>query len=427
MAKPEEDPYIGKTFDGRYHLLDLLGVGTTGSVYRARQVNVSRDVAVKILTPDPSHADACARRFRVEASVISQLRHPNTLKLIDFGRVPQGPLYFVTEYLRGATLEALLYRDGPMPPRRALEMLRQISDALVEAHAAGVVHRDLKPANIMIERIGDQDMIKVLDFGLAKVAEVAAITVQGTVVGSPAYMSPEQAQGRPVDGRSDLYSLGAIAYECIAGRQPFMGSTPYAVLRQHIDSRPPALPPGDDTAFDRALASCVMGLLEKNPDDRPADAAELRAHLDRLMKWPTKPVTRSEGPFDDDEFEPAEPAWSRPLGLPPVTDPATSFGDEDVTPGLSVFAVRASGRHRRGRRRMRALLSLLLLTAAAAASWYFRVGPLAARRSETGPSIDWRSQATLDRYRVAVVRGEVSGTLVDPVIRSPIVSPGPGD
>ena len=210
------DPLVGTVLQGRYRILERVGQGGMGAVYRAVQVNIDRDVAVKVLTPDAAEREHVVRRFENEARIISKLRHPNTLKLIDFGEADDERLFLVAEFLSGQPLDAVL-RQGAIGVGRTLHVMAEAADSLAEAHGQGIVHRDLKPGNLFLERVGDQDVIKVLDFGIAKLATGTSYTVEGTVFGTPAYMSPELARGESVDSRSDLYSLGVIAYECLCG------------------------------------------------------------------------------------------------------------------------------------------------------------------------------------------------------------------
>jgi Tol biopolymer transport system component len=265
--------------DGRYQILEAIGDGAAGAVFRARQLNVDRDVAVKVLSLDDVPKDLLPEvmaRFENEARVISRLRHPHTIKLHDFGRTQDGRLYLVMELLTGTPLDRLL-AAGPLDERRTLRILRQIAEALVEAHQEGIIHRDLKPQNIFLEQVGGQEECKILDFGIARGPTQALRTQQGTVIGTPAYMSPEQAQGQPLDARSDLYSLGVVAYQCLSGRLPFIADTPVGVLVKHVTDPPPPLSSLDPPVeVSDGLERLILRLLSKNPAERPADAREVR-------------------------------------------------------------------------------------------------------------------------------------------------------
>lgn len=291
-AETLTDPFLGSVFDGRYELLERVGTGGMGAVYRAVQTNVGRDVAVKVLSlAGLENADAL-RRFENEARVISQLHHPNTLKLIDFGRTADGRPYLVTEFLRGQPLQRLL-DAAPKSTRWTLGVLRQVCDALAEAHALGIVHRDLKPENIFVEVINGAEIVRVLDFGIAKLGQNSH-TITGTVFGTPVYMSPEQAQGDIVDARSDLYSMGVIAYRCLVGRPPFSGEQALAILLKHLQEAP--VPPrlaAPNADIPLRVEELVLALLAKSPVERPQTALELRDRIDRLLGAP-EPLPLSE-------------------------------------------------------------------------------------------------------------------------------------
>ena len=278
-TSPEVDPFIGALLDGRFRVESVLGRGGMGVVYRGRQVNVDREVAIKVLTPDGQQHEDVVKRFEREARIISKLRHPNTLKLIDFGHTDTGVLYIVSPLLEGRPLDRLIQDEGFLSPARVLNILRQVCEALVEAHQLNIVHRDLKPANIFTEVIGSQEVIKVLDFGVAKLtSETTENTVKGTTVGTPAYMSPEQIRAETtLDGRADLYSLGAVAYESLTGRRPFVGMSFWDVAMKHISTAPtlPSLldPP---VCLPAAVEELVMRMLAKHPDDRFPDATACR-------------------------------------------------------------------------------------------------------------------------------------------------------
>ncbi len=290
-----EDPLVGVVLDGRYHIERVVGVGGFGRVYRAQQTNIGRAVAIKVLSLDAAQRADQVRRFQTEASIISRLRHPNTLKLIDSGRTPDGRLYIATEFLTGAPLDVVL-RARPLEPIRTLQLLRQVCGSLAEAHEAGVVHRDLKPANIFVEPVGGQEVAKVLDFGVAKLTQQSTETASGTIFGTPTYMSPEQAAGEVIDARSDIYALGVIAYEMLTGRPPFRGSTPMSLLLKHIQEQP--TPPSTvlPGLISPSVEAFVMRLLAKSPTQRPSTANEVRQLIDQLLmqlSGPSRPPPRA--------------------------------------------------------------------------------------------------------------------------------------
>ncbi|MGA3119595.1 MAG: protein kinase [Polyangiaceae bacterium] len=291
LAKVEpspDDPLVGRTLPGGYVILELVGIGGMGRVYRAEQTNLGRTVAVKIIHPHLVGEENAAARFITEARAASRLNHPNSVGIIDFGKTADGQLYLVMEFLRGRDLARVLYDQAPLPFRRVVDVLRQALAALAEAHNENIIHRDLKPENIILEpaRSGG-DFVKVVDFGLAKMrAETQApgITSPGIVCGTPEYMSPEQARGDPLDARSDLYSVGIILYQLLTGRLPFEADSPTQVVLAHLTQIPKD--PRDvapDRRIPKPLADVALRCLEKEPVDRYQDADELSAELARVL------------------------------------------------------------------------------------------------------------------------------------------------
>src|SRR5580698_8736142 len=241
-APSPDDPLIGRTLPGGYLILELVGIGGMGRVYRAEQTTLVRTVAVKIIHPHLVGEESTAARFITEARAASRLNHPNSVAIIDFGKSPEGQLYLVMEFLRGKDLARTLYEEGPLPFRRIVDVLRQTLAALAEAHSVEIVHRDLKPENIILEPVrSGGDFVKVVDFGLAKMraeTQQPGITSPGIVCGTPEYMSPEQARGDPLDPRSDLYAVGVILYQLVSGRLPFEAETPTQVVLAHLMEAP---------------------------------------------------------------------------------------------------------------------------------------------------------------------------------------------
>ncbi|MFO8071359.1 MAG: serine/threonine-protein kinase [Polyangia bacterium] len=280
------DPLIGVVIDDRYRLLDLIGRGGMGAVYRVEHVKMGKVMAMKLLHGELGQDQEVARRFRLEAEAVSRLTHLNTVSVFDFGS-HQGMMYLVMEYIEGRDLAEVLRIEGPMPAARVAHVLVQVCSALIEAHDKGIVHRDIKPENILVSQQYDYpDFVKVLDFGLAKLRDVrdaTKITKEGNLVGTPYYMAPEHIRGEGVDARSDVYSLGAVMYKLLTGETPFSADTPMGVLTKHLTEKidPPsrrfpqrAIPPEADRIVLRAMA--------KTPDDRYASAEEMRQELAEL-------------------------------------------------------------------------------------------------------------------------------------------------
>ncbi len=217
------DPYVGSTLASKYRLVELIGTGAMGRVYRAQHLALESEVAVKLLNPELAGDPQTVRRFQTEARAASRLRHPNTIQILDFGQSDTGILFLVMVYLRGRTL-ANVIEEERMTPRRIRDLLGQALAALDEAHAMGVVHRDFKPENIFIEMLRTgKEHVKVLDFGIAKLRGEADpnLTSRGAVCGTPEYMSPEQIRGEELDARSDVYAAGVVLYEMLTGTRPF--------------------------------------------------------------------------------------------------------------------------------------------------------------------------------------------------------------
>jgi serine/threonine-protein kinase len=279
-----KDPFIGREIlSGQFRVLEKIGTGGMGSVYKASQPAMNRMVAIKILHPKLAGRKDLTSRFRREARAMSQLTHPNTAKVFMYGEAEEdGSLYIVMEFLEGKNLNQTVRKEGPMPPERAIPILIQVCGALQEAHDLGIVHRDLKPENIFLSKQGGiQDFPKVLDFGLAKVTErqmqpgSVILTQEGMVFGTPEFMSPEQAQGRVLDARSDIYSLAVILYEVLTGKLPFSARTPMEYIQKHVME--PAIPLNErvpERKFPKGLEDVLALALKKKPDERYQSAAE---------------------------------------------------------------------------------------------------------------------------------------------------------
>ncbi len=292
-----EDALIGSVLAGRYRIDALLGSGGMGAVYRAEHVHMRKAVAVKVLHREMTQVPEVVSRFEREAVAAARIEHLNVATAKDFGRLEDGSFYLVLEFVEGQSLAKVLRERGALSEERALRIARQIADGLAAAHAAGIVHRDLKPDNVMlVERDGQRDLVKVLDFGIAKVkldtTSEQPLTQMGMVFGTPEYMSPEQAQGFDVDARSDLYALGIISYEMLSGTSPFRHEDLVAILARQITLDPPPLP----DHVSSATAALVFQLLKKAPAQRPQTAVEVRERLDAVQHGGT-PVQPASDPL----------------------------------------------------------------------------------------------------------------------------------
>lgn len=277
---------------GQYVLERKIGQGGMGAVYRARHGLLRRPTAIKVLASD--HADEHElRRFEREVKLTSRLTHPNTVAIYDYGRTPQGVFYYAMELLEGLDLQQLVESSGPQPASVVVRILEQVAGALSEAHALGLIHRDIKPANVILcERGGQPGFAKVVDFGLVKSLRndpaPAALSGMQTIVGTPLYLSPEQiARPEAVDGRSDLYALGAVAYFLLTGVVVFEGHTLVEICGHHLYSQPAPPSARADQAIPSELEALVLQLLAKDPEHRPRSAHELLVHLRALQvpRW----------------------------------------------------------------------------------------------------------------------------------------------
>ena len=298
----ERDPVIGRVIAGRFTVLSRLGAGAMGTVYRAKQARIGREVAIKILRSDRALDENSRARFLREARANSLLTSPNTVTVFDFGSDDDGDFYLAMELLEESRYGQRLRRLGRLDPAAAVETARQALRSLAEAHEKGIIHRDLKPDNLFYSRTRTretyEETVKVLDFGVAKMlhadgelAMSAVETQAGTVFGTPRYMSPEQAQGRSLDTRSDLYSLGVILYQMLTGRPPFTDDDAVVVMARHIKTPPrPMSEAAPEANVPPELEASVMRALSKEADQRPQTAEAMAAELARAMEAVTLPA-----------------------------------------------------------------------------------------------------------------------------------------
>lgn len=348
MPNPEYDAeeLIGVTFAGRYDVVEKIGRGGMGIIYRARQRGLNRDVVLKILPDNDGGSNAMAR-FTREAQQLSRLRHPNTVTIFDYG-AEKGLAYIAMEYVEGKTLKTLIAEHGRLESELFIAIATQILDALAEAHQMGIVHRDVKPANIMLcDLRGEQNVVKILDFGLAKlVTGGVEVTKKQELVGSAYFLSPEQILLEEIDTRADVYALGVLFYAMLAGRLPFRGPDEMTTLYQHLHEEPKhlsrRLPEDHNVPTD--LIALVHRMLAKDREDRPKDAGEVLKEFQRIEERPLLPP--HEIPFRESQPDlfahvpvaepisqaaPSQAQEEREISL--IID-TTKWGDGDKMPGV---------------------------------------------------------------------------------------------
>jgi serine/threonine protein kinase/uncharacterized protein (DUF2267 family) len=341
------DPFLGRVLEGKYEIVAPLGAGGMGAVYLARRVLIGDEVAVKVLHSRFTNDEKLVERFRREARAAAQLQHPNVVTIHDYGesRGREGFAYIVMELVRGESLRQLLKREGRLPATRAVSLMRGVCAGVGAAHRRGIVHRDIKPDNVIVSPEDDDnpERVKVVDFGIAKIRDVAAestLTEAGSMVGTLFYMAPEQCKGEPLDARADVYSLGAMLYEMLAGSPPFSAPSITSIILKHVHEPPPPLP--EDAHVPAALAAAVMRALAKDPDQRPRDATEFSREIQAALTAPEAPTLAINNSTPDSRAdstagratqtpEPFFPATARPVPVTP-TNPAANAQSQSTPP-----------------------------------------------------------------------------------------------
>ncbi len=326
----------GRVIAQRYRLIKKLGEGAMGAVFLAEHVHMRKRFALKILLPEAMASPEIVARFEREAIAAGNIEHPGVCAATDFGRLDDGGFFLVLEYVDGKSLRQI-NREGPMAPARACAIVRQILAALAAAHAKGVVHRDMKPENVMITSSpSGEEVVKVLDFGIAKVdantlgeGQGTNLTRMGAIYGTPVYMAPEQAMGKTIDARVDLYAVGVMLHEMITGKPPFDGDG-IVLLAKHVnDAPPPLVSPLDPNAVSAELRRFAERLLAKQPEDRPDDANRAIAELDQARASLTsyRPIEMATNPT----VMGTTPSISGRTASH-ITDAATVYGDPSPAP-----------------------------------------------------------------------------------------------
>lgn len=348
----KSDPLVGQTFAGRFEIADLIGTGGMGRVYMARQHGLDRTVAIKTMKVEPTKGNAWILRFTREAQVTSRIDHPSVVKVHDFGQDDATQThYIVMEFIEGMTAQGLVAKRGPLPTPHVIHIGTRVLSALEAAHEAGIVHRDIKPSNIMLTTDG---LVKVCDFGIAKVlddgadeARLITLTKKGMVLGTFAYMSPEQARGEKVDPRSDVFSLGSTLYKLFTGQRPFTGASPAAMLNALLMDDPPPMV-GPEGPIDPPLEAIVRRALARNPSERYRSARSMEKALLRYMRDKgaprPKPAQIAEATVVD------RPARTRELSetpSSPMPTPSQSLSETPLVPPTRTMAAPLSGSQNR--------------------------------------------------------------------------------
>ena len=335
LVRSDDDPLIGVILAERYVIEDCVGEGGMGRVYRARHTRMSRRFAIKVLYGDLAADETSRQRFEREAEAASRLQHPNLVSVVDFGQTTTGLLYLAMELVGGSSLRQLINEQAPFEVERATNLLRQLASGLEHAHDRGLVHRDFKPDNVLITHTADGELAKILDFGIARIVEEGAgkLTTDGMVMGTPAFMSPEQASGKAVDHRTDLFALGMTMYEMLAGKLPFDGD-PMAMLSQNLVMAPPAMSERAGFAVDAQLEAIAAKLLGKRPEQRYQSVRDVISAIDtwwesgarrQLVVTPMRGGVRRLPPGADDV-----PTWSQLE--PSASDHALAVSESAVSP-----------------------------------------------------------------------------------------------
>jgi tRNA A-37 threonylcarbamoyl transferase component Bud32 len=330
------DPLLGRVIDDKYQIEAEIGAGGMATIYRATRLKIGDVVAIKILHSELLREPKFAERFQREAQAAARLKHPNVVTVHDFGVSDDGVIYLVMELVEGRNLRAMIKDDGPMPTAMAAEIIRQVCAALTEAHRQNTIHRDIKPANIAVTPCDDGPRVKVLDFGIASLrgGTMMTFTQTGTVMGTPAYMSPEQCLGEDLDGRSDIYSVGVVLFEMLCGVVPFNSPTATAVVMQHVQQAPPPLRVLN-VSVSPAVEAVVLRALAKRREDRQQSAKQLADELSAAVAGTSAPLYTGARGFSAESFSPSHAAMT--MVQPQLKLPAASAAPARRGQGLGII------------------------------------------------------------------------------------------
>jgi serine/threonine-protein kinase len=367
----QNDPLLGRVIAEKYRLDSVAGTGATGTVYRATHLTLGRPLAVKVLARHLMDNPTAQARFRREARAASRLDHPNSVQVVDFGVEPDGITYLAMEFLEGRELYRAIFEDWPLGPERSVKIMAQVLSVLQAAHELGIVHRDLKPENVMLVQRPDEhgnmvEVVKVADFGIAKsIANTASedslnLTRDGTVHGTPEYMSPEQARGEELDGRADIYACGVMLYEMMTGTLPFTAESAFEVILKHLSDpvEPPTVRRPD---ADPRLEPVVLKALAKKKQDRFADAKSMRLALLECLHVGERDASRATERATKHTAQPSLPPSSADMtAAVPLMRKAGAHLPTETLEAVQPLEARHA---RRGLRTRRALRMVLIVAA----------------------------------------------------------------
>lgn len=335
MVASKEELTRGTTFAGRYEIIEELGKGGMGNIYRVEDTKLSQEVALKLIKPEIAQNRKTIERFRNELKTARMIVHKNVCRMFDLGE-SEGIHFITMEYIPGEDLKSFIYRSGHLAVETAIKIARQVCEGLAEAHHLGVVHRDLKSRNIMIDKEGN---VRIMDFGIALSLETKDITGAGMMIGTPEYMSPEQVEGKEIDSRSDIYSLGVILYEMVTGKAPFRGETPFIVGMKHKTERPTA-PREMNTQVPLDLNSLILKCLEKDKEQRWQKVEQILIELSRIGKS----FTTTKKLILEKEMETTMTGtmdWQNSVAVLPFTDMSPQKDQEYFCDGLAETLINA--------------------------------------------------------------------------------------
>jgi serine/threonine protein kinase len=277
LETPTAELNRGTTFAFRYEIIEELGKGGMGKVYRVEDKKIKEEVALKLINPEIASDKKTIERFTNELKMARKIAHRNVCRMFDLGE-EKGMHYITMEYVRGEDLKSMIRMTGQLGLGTTINIAKQVCEGLTEAHRLGIIHRDLKPQNIMIDKEGNA---RIMDFGIARSLEAKSITVAGVIIGTPEYMSPEQVEGKEVDCRSDIYSLGVILYEMVTGQLPFEGDTPLSIAMKHKSEAPPN-PKWQNAQIPDRLSEVILRCMKKDREKRYKNSEELLSELSKI-------------------------------------------------------------------------------------------------------------------------------------------------